>query len=195
MDLRDSIKVSQRYEGRVSCKLLTSVAALGLMGVCPGNVQATTTNGLISVFSLVGLSSPTNPAVMTTNAIGNVITSTYTTKPLTLTTKSLLNLIQSEFGTIFPSGTRLAFSFTSGGFVVLDSTGNLILNVATNAADTNYSFAISNGVSSTVISGKVVKTTTASTTNSVSVATEHVPDYSINYVDGKTSSTSRGCSP
>jgi hypothetical protein len=123
---------------------------------------------------------------MTTNAIGNVITSTYTTKPITLSTKSILNLIQAEFGTIFPNGARLGYSLHSGGFVVLDSTGNLILNVATNAADTNYSFSLSNGVSSGVISGKEVKTTTASATNTVLVATERVPDYGIYYVDGKT---------
>src|SRR5258708_7647359 len=165
--------------------LLTSMAALGLMFLCPGTVQAATTNGLISSFTFVGLFSPTNSPVVTTNTIGNVITSTYTAKPLTVTTKSILNLIQAEFGTIFPGGSRLAYSLHSSGFVVLDSTGNLVLNVATNAADTNYSFVLSNGVSSATASGKSVTTTTASATNTVTVVTEHVPDYGIYYTDGK----------
>jgi hypothetical protein len=166
-------------------KLLSAIVALGLLGLCQGNVQATTTNGLLSAFSMVGVSYPTNSPVTITNAHGNVITSTYTTKPFTFTGQNVLNLIQAEFGTIFPRGARIAYSLDTSGFVVLDSKGNFILNAAANAADSNYSFVLSNGVAGGVISGKTVMTTTATSTNTVEIITEHVPDYGLYYEDGK----------
>ncbi|MGD0812741.1 MAG: hypothetical protein ABSA83_03985 [Verrucomicrobiota bacterium] len=151
-----------------------------------GKLQAATTNGLVSTFSIVGLLSPSNSPVRTTNVIGNVITSTYTSKPLTMNTKSILDLLEVEFGTQFPAGARLAYGLGTSGFMVLDSTGNVLLNAATNTADTNYSFVLSNSVTYLAVpSGKAVQTTTADATNTVTVATEHLPDYGIYYQDGK----------
>lgn len=166
--------------------LLASVAVAGLMGLCVGSLRAGTTNGLISTFSIIGLYSPSNSPVMTTNAIGNVITTAYTSKPLAMNTKSILELLEAEFGTLFPGNARLAYGLNTSGFVVLDSTGNILLNAATNAADTNYSFVLSNSAPYLAIaSGKAVQTTTVGATNTVTVVTEHLPDYGIYYQDGK----------
>src|SRR5208337_364071 len=101
----------------------TVVTALGTMGLSPAHLEAATnTNGLVSAFEIVGLYSPNNSPVMSTNSVGNVITSDYTAKPLKIATKDVLNLLAAEFGTSFPSGAQLAYDLNSPqGFVVLDS--------------------------------------------------------------------------
>jgi hypothetical protein len=169
--------------------LSTAVAALGLMGFGIGHLQAAavTTNGVLSTIAIVGVFSPTNSPVMTTNTIGNVITSTYTAKPVKIATKDILTLLQAEYGTTFPSGAQLAYSLNSSpaGFVVLDKNGNLVLNVTTNLADSSYRFSLTNSSSATTISGKAVKTTTTSSTNTVENVIEILSDYAIYYADGK----------
>jgi hypothetical protein len=169
--------------------LSTVVAALGLMEFGIGHLQAAavTTNGLLSTIAIVGVFSPTNSPVMTTNTIGNVITSTYTSKPVKIANKDILTLLEAEYGTTFPAGAQLAYNLTGNpsGFVVLDKNGNLVLNVSTNLADSSYRFSLTNGSEAAVISGKAVKTTTTSSTNTVESVTETVGDYAIYYADGK----------
>jgi len=182
MAAHDTAKYMKRYLSS------TAIAALGLMGFGIGHVQsAVTTNGVLSSFAIVGVFSPTNSPVMTTNAVGNVITSTYTAKPVKIATKDILNLLGAEFGTSFPAGAQLAYSLSSSpeGFVVLDSNGNLVLNVSTNLADSSYRFSLTNSSSSTVISGKAVQTTTIASTNTVQNVTDTISDYAIYYADGK----------
>ena len=163
--------------------LLTAVATLGLMGLGISQVQAaTTTNGLVSTFAIVGWFSPTtNDPVLTTN--GSVITGTYTAKPVKITTKDVLNLLHSEFGgPAFPSGAQLAYSISEFGFVVLDKSGNIILDVSSNATDSSYVFSsetVTNTTSFQVISGKSIQSTT--TTNII--VTGYVSDQIITYAD------------
>ena len=166
--------------------LSTAVAALGLVGLGVIHVEAaTTTNGLPSTFALVGLFSPTNSPVKTTNNIGNVITSTYTSKPLKIATKDILNLLSTEFGTSFPSGSQLAYRLGTSGFLVLDNSGNLVLDVSTNLTDSSYRFSLTNNSGTSAISGKAVQTTTTASTNTVESATDTYSDYAIYYADGK----------
>jgi hypothetical protein len=167
--------------------LFAAVTAIGLAVFAGGRIQAaSSTNGLVSSFAIVGLFSPTNSPVMKTNNVGNIITSTYTAQPVKIDTQNILTLLASEFGTSFPSGAQLAYSLGgSEGFVVLDKTGNLVLNVSSNATDASYRFSLTNTSYTTAVSGKAVQTTTTSSTNTVENVTETLADYAIFYADGK----------
>jgi hypothetical protein len=159
-------------------------ATFGLMALTSGYGQATT-NELNSTISMVGLFSPASSPLVTTNVAGNVVTSIYTPKPLVITTRNILNILEAEFGASFPVGARLAYSVHSSGFLVLDSHGNLVLDVSTNGADPGYRFVVSNTAYNPAISGKTVMTTTTVSTNTLQLLTVRVPDYGIYYADGK----------
>jgi hypothetical protein len=166
--------------------LFAAVTTIGLAAFAGGRIQAAnSTNGLASSISIVGLFSPTNSPVMKTNTVGNIITSTYIAQPVKIDTQNILTLLAGEFGTTFPSGAQLAYQIGIGGFVVLDNSGNLVLNVSSNANDASYRFSLTNTSSIMSISGKAVQTTTTSSTNTVEDATETLADYAIYYADGK----------
>jgi hypothetical protein len=122
---------------------------------------------------------------MKTNAIGNVVTSTYTSKPFSITTKNILTMLQAEFGATFPTGAKLGYSLETSGFVVLTQQGEFFQNVKTNAADTNYQFGLTNSTPADFANGKAVVTTTLGVTNSVETISETLSDYGIIYKDGK----------
>ncbi|MGB7746863.1 MAG: hypothetical protein WBN75_06195 [Verrucomicrobiia bacterium] len=173
--------------------LLTLTAALGLMGLGAGNVQAAPpkgpstppTNSLVSTFSIVAFFSTNNSPVITSNANGTVITETYTTKTVTIATKDILNLLAKEFNTTFPAGAQLAFTLDDR-FVVLDQGGNVFLDVSTNAADSSYRFSITNGsIPNAVFSGNEIFTKNTSTTNTVQNLAITEADFAIYYQDGK----------
>jgi hypothetical protein len=70
----------------------TGMATMGLLGLIAGGVQAApATNVLISTFALVGLYSPTNSHVVTSNADGTVLTVKVTANPASFTTKDAPN--------------------------------------------------------------------------------------------------------
>ncbi len=68
--------------------------------------------------------------------------------------------------------------------MVLNSCGNLVLNVAKNPADSSYRFSLTNSSSASAVSGSEVRTTTAASTNTVEKVTEY-DDSAIYYADGK----------
>ena len=162
------------------------IGAFGLLGSGLGNVQAAaTTNGVTSVFAVVGLFSPTNSPVAITNSAGTVVTKTYTVRPVKITTQDILNLLATEFGTNFPTGARLAFSLSgSESFAVLDKNGNIFLDVSTNAADSSYRFNVTNTDYHVTAIGKAIQTQNSSTTNTVEMVTESASDYAVYYADG-----------
>jgi hypothetical protein len=165
-------------------KYVFLASALGLIALSPAYLQAAT-NGLNSTFSIVGQFSPANSPLVTTNVVGNVVTSIYTTKPLMITTKNILNILEAEFGTSFPVGAKLVYGLGSGGFRVLDPQGNLVLDASTNGSDANYRFVLSNSVYNSAITGKTVMTITTASTNTTQLLTARAPDYGIYYEDGK----------
>lgn len=175
--------------------LFTLVAALGLMGLGVGNVQANpqkgppptgNTNGLPCTFTIAGLFSPTNSPVTSSNASGTVITETYTSKTVTITTKDILNLLAAEFNTTFPAGAQLALSFDGQGFVVLDQSGNVFMDVSTNSGDSSYRFGTTNYMDYIhVMSGKETFTKNTLTTNSVANMIITLADIAVYYQDGQ----------
>ena len=167
--------------------LLTAVATFGLMGLGIGQIQAaTTTNGLVSTFAIVGWFSPTNSPVTTTNSNGTVITQKYTAKPVKITTKDLLNLLGTEFGATFPHGAQIVYGI-GPGFLVDDKNGNVVLNVSSNLADSSYVFTLDNVTNTSsieTVSGSVTETMKPTSTNTVEVVTAYVSDEEITYADG-----------
>lgn len=170
--------------------LLTAVAVFGAVELAVSDVQAAvTTNGIVSTISIVGSFSPSTSPVITTNSGGSstVITSVYTSKPLKILTKDMLNLLATEYNVSFPSGARLAYDLTSSpeGFVVLDKSGNIFLNVSSNGVDSSYRFDLTNNSSNQAISGKATETDTFSSTNTSETLSIVEDNYSIVYTDGR----------
>jgi hypothetical protein len=159
----------------------------GLLALSAGSVQAaSSTNGLVSNFAIVGMFSPTNGMKLTTNSSGTVITQTVSTKQVKITSADLLNLVKTDFNTNLPAGAQLALSIGSSfnTFVVLDKNGGVFLDLSSNPVDSSFHFTFTNGTYSSLMSGKYVQTKNTVTTNMVQAMNILAPDYHVTYKDG-----------
>src|ERR1700759_3982688 len=102
--------------------LIMSVV-LGLFGMA-ASVEAAESSVLTVTMQISGL-------VQSMNSVTNsgIATTTYSAKMVKISNTDILDMLQTEFATTYPAGAKLGYSLETAGFVVLDKSGNQIMNV------------------------------------------------------------------
>jgi len=144
-----------------------------------------TTNQVVCNLAITGVFTASDPTI-SSNASGTKMTASFPAKAVKISSKDVLNLLKTEFATNFPSGAQLAIKVSGdSGFVVVDNRGNLILDVSTNAADSEYRFDLTNAFDAEpLITGKMTETKTSTTTNMAENVTVYMRDMALYYADG-----------
>jgi hypothetical protein len=124
--------------------LLTLIATMSLFAATKVSAVFTNDTVLTANFLITAISVTNSTPSKVTNSF-NTITSTIRATTNLVSSANILKMIATEFNTNFPAGSRLAFT-TGLYFVVVDSTGKVLLNASSNPDNSQYYFGLSNNI-------------------------------------------------